>query len=207
MPNDNLCPLFLEANEIKRRADLLRDRFKKGKEFPIDIEAIIERDLRIDIQPIDYLRRAINIDAFISSNFRILYVDKYEYMNERFENKLRFSFAHELSHLVLHAELYQRQNFNDPESYIAFQSSISERAYRWYETQANMFAAYFLMPIEELTRMLIETKKKLKGSGDPLIKTRSNEYLDDLVKSEVASYFGVSEDALSYHINNTHIEY
>lgn len=202
---DDLCPPFLEISEIKKRVEGFRLRFPRCNHFPVDIEALIEQDLHISIQPLPDLRKAISIDAFISSDFRTLYVDEYEYMNERFENKLRFSFAHEISHLILHAELYSRQDFNDPESYIAFQMAKSGKAYSWYEKQANMFAVNLLLPTSKLIKVLKEIKNKLKDSGDPLIRVRSEEYLDDLVKSEAASYFGVAEVTLSNFISNENI--
>jgi hypothetical protein len=205
MPIDDTYPPFLEVSEIKFKVESFRSRFDRCKKFPIDIEGIVERDLGISIQPIKGLRKSISIDAFVSSNFRILFVDEYEYMDARFENKLRFSFAHEISHLALHAELYRRQDFRDPESYIKFQASKSEKAYHWYESQANMFATRLLMPEKELLRVLKDVKSKLQGSGDPLIRIRSVDYLNDLTKSEAAEYFGVSEATLSNFIANERI--
>lgn len=205
MPIDDTCPPFLEVSEIKFKVESFRSRFERCKKFPIDIEGIVERDLGISIQPIKSLRKLISIDAFISSNFRTLFVDEYEYMDPRFENKLRFSFAHEISHLALHAELYRRQDFRDPESYIMFHTSKSKKAYDWYESQANMFAARLLMPEKELLKVLKEVKSELQSSGDPLIRLRSVDYLNDLTKNEAAEYFGVSEEALSIFIANERI--
>ncbi|HAP54393.1 MAG TPA: hypothetical protein DCQ16_00120 [Spirochaetaceae bacterium] len=207
MLSDDLCPPFLEISEIKQKVASFRARFPKLNTFPVDIEALIEQDLGISIQPIRGLRSSINIDAFISSDFRILYVDEYEYMSDRFENKLRFSFAHEISHLVLHAELYRRQDFHDKESYLSFHMSKSDRAYRWYESQANIFAVHLLMPVKELTKVLAEIKERLRASGDPLIRIRSSEYLNDLARSEAAAYFGVAESTLSNFLSKEHIRY
>lgn len=207
MPIDEMYPPYLEVSEIKIKVASFRSRFDRCRRFPVDIEGIVERDLGISIQPIEGLRKSINIDAYISSNFRILFVDEYEYMHDRFVNKLRFSFAHEISHLVLHAELYRRQDFHDPESYVKFQTSKSEKAYRWYESQANMFAVHLLMPVKELTRVLVETKEQLRSSGDPLIRIRSVDYLNDLTKNEAADFFGVSEVTLSNFIANEQIRF
>jgi Zn-dependent peptidase ImmA (M78 family) len=169
------------------------------------MEALVEQDLHISIQPIKSLRNAVLTDAFISSNFRTLYVDEYEYMNDSFENKLRFSFAHEISHLVLHAELYSCQDFNSLESYVIFQASKSKKAYAWYESQANTFATNLLLPCKEVEKILRRTKKELGASDDPLIRIRSAEYLDDLVMEIVADHFGVSVQTLSYFITNENI--
>ncbi|MEN6600249.1 MAG: ImmA/IrrE family metallo-endopeptidase [Rectinema sp.] len=203
---DDFCPPFLEVCEIKKKVEDFRSRFSRCNIFPIDMEALLEQDLRISIQPIKRLRSAILTDAFISSDFRTLYVDEYEYMNDYFQNKLRFSFAHEISHLVLHAELYRHQDFNDIESYIDFQMAKSEKAYSQYEKQANIFSTNLLIPTNELRKVLAQKKDHLKSSGDPLIRIRPEEYLNDLVKREAADYFGVSDDqTLSYFIANEKI--
>jgi len=203
---DDFCPPFLEVCEIKKKVEDFRSRFSRCNIFPIDMEALLEQDLRISIQPIKRLRSAILTDAFISSDFRTLYVDEYEYMNDYFQNKLRFSFAHEISHLVLHAELYRHQDFNDIESYIDFQMAKSEKAYSQYEKQANIFSTNLLIPTNELRKVLAQKKDHLKSSGDPLIRIRSEEYINDLVKREAADYFGVSDDqTLSYFIANEKI--
>ena len=203
---DDFCPPFLEVSEIKKKVEDFRSRFSRCNIFPIDMEALLEQDLRISIQPIKRLRSAILTDAFISSDFRTLYVDEYEYMNDYFQNKLRFSFAHEISHLVLHAELYRHQDFNDIESYIDFQMAKSEKAYSQYEKQANIFSTNLLIPTNELRKVLAQKKDHLKSSGDPLIRIRPEEYLNDLVKREAADYFGVSDDqTLSYFIANEKI--
>ena len=63
-----------------------------------------------------------------------------------------------------------------------------------------------LIPTNELIKVLAQKKNRLKSSSDPLIRIRSEEYLNDLVKREAADYFGVSDDqTLSYFIANEKI--
>jgi Zn-dependent peptidase ImmA (M78 family) len=82
----------------------------------------------------------------------------------------------------------------------------SEKAYSQYEKQANIFSTNLLIPTNELRKVLAQKKDHLKSSGDPLIRIRPEEYLNDLVKREAADYFGVSDDqTLSYFIANEKI--
>lgn len=55
--------------------------------------------------------------------------------------------------------------------------------------------------------MLAEIKERLRASGDPLIRIRSSEYLNDLARSEAAAYFGVAESTLSNFLSKEHIRY
>ena len=64
---------FINKEEIKRKADLFRYKFWNDS-IPIDIEKIIDVKLRIDIITLPNLG-----DAFISSDWKSIYVDKNKY--------------------------------------------------------------------------------------------------------------------------------
>jgi Zn-dependent peptidase ImmA (M78 family) len=98
-------------------------------------------------------------------------------MDERYINRLRFSMAHEISHIFLHAELYPKQRFNDLDEYIRFHRSKSEKAHRWFEYQANNFAGNLLVPAPELRRFFAEQWLIYIRKNDSVITIRSAEYL------------------------------
>ena len=77
---------FIKLAEIKKKADLFRQKFW-GKEVPIDIEKIIEIKLKIYIITVPQLRMLCDTDAFITPNKNQLYIDKDMYMDERNKNR------------------------------------------------------------------------------------------------------------------------
>lgn len=135
---------FFSKMEIAKRADELLDECWNGF-FPIDIESVCDF-LGISLFPVDGLSRKYHVEAFISANFRILYVDEDGYRNESY--RYRFSVAHELGHLVLHREYFSNR-VDSFEEWLGF-SQVSGYA----EFQANYFAGSLLAPEDELTNFL-----------------------------------------------------
>jgi len=134
-----------------------------------------------------------------------MHVDEYEYMDERYVNRLRFSMAHEISHIILHAELYPKQRFNDLDDYINFHRSKSDKAHKWFEYQANNFAGNLLVPALELRRFFDEQRLAYLKNHDPVITVRSAEYLKRVIADAAMEYFGVSENVISRRISDEHI--
>jgi len=97
---------FLDNKEINKNADLFRKKHW-NKLVPVDMEEIIEIKLKISLAPIPNLQNSFGVDAFITSNWQLIYVDRVSYLDERFQNRLRFSLAHEIGHFVLHKNIYQ----------------------------------------------------------------------------------------------------
>jgi len=86
---------------IKNKADLFRTKYW-DEILPVDIEKIIDVNLEINIIPLPDLEKLCNTDALITSDWKSLYIDKDLFEDERRQNRLRFSLAHEIGHLVLH---------------------------------------------------------------------------------------------------------
>ena len=80
-------------------------------------------------------------------------VDHDFYMNEKFANRIRFSFAHELGHYFHHKEYYSRAGFVSAKDWKNFIINIPESEYRNFEWQANEFAGRLLVPHAELVEM------------------------------------------------------
>ena len=139
---------YLSKNEIVKKAEEVLEECWDDT-FPVDVEAICD-DLGIGILPIDGLSRTFRVDAFISSNFKSIYVDSREF--ERNSHRYRFSVAHELGHYVLHKK-YCPENVDDlKEWFKIFRRFINNYA----EFQANYFAGSLLVPEKELAQVLNE---------------------------------------------------
>ena len=105
---------FIKPDEIRLKADQFRLKYGKGQ-IPVDIEDIVEFDLKIFIKPKSELCRAARIDAAISPNCTTIHVDLERYMAKRFHRRVRFSIAHEIGHLELHRDIIPTIRPNTPE--------------------------------------------------------------------------------------------
>lgn len=103
--------------------------------------------------------RSFEVNAFISNDFRKIYVDEYLYVN--LEPQYRFTLAHELGHMVLHSAFYKRSKIESVASYIEFVSDVGEDEYKLIEAQANDFAGLFLVPTEALREHFREQAREI----------------------------------------------
>lgn len=97
-------------------------------------------------------------------------------------NRQRFTVAHEIAHLVLHANR-KKELWVDHEYY--FRSVNPQSGDQRAEVEANRFAAELLMP-DELVRLSIDSDKPLS----------------DVDVARLALRFGVSEQAMMWRLVN-----
>lgn len=131
------------ANSFTNIYDLrdAQERFQSGQ-VATDIVAVAEqRGLSIayedlpdnQVGRIDLRSRRVSISRGVSSNCRV-----------------HFTLGHEVGHDVLHGYLADSQNgvstFGDNHQVIFDSMSITNHEMRWFEVQANSFAAFVLMP-------------------------------------------------------------
>ncbi|MBU0476405.1 ImmA/IrrE family metallo-endopeptidase [Patescibacteria group bacterium] len=154
---------YLGNTKIEKETGRFREKFWDDN-VPVDIEFIIDVKLRVNVIPIPSFLKLANIDALITSDWKSIYVDRDEYLDERRHNRLRFSLAHEIGHFVLHKKIYSNFNIKNLEDYYKFNKDIPQKQYSYLETQANKFANYLLVPRRAL---MIEREKELKKKGSP----------------------------------------
>lgn len=143
-----LRPAVLSYNDLRQLATaFLRDYHPAGT-VPIPIEEIVEFRFRIDIIPVEGLQAAHEVDGFISSDLKAIYVDAFVWQQR--PGRYHFTLAHELAHAVLHRRIYQAHRFQTIEEWKRFQDEISEDDRRWLEWQAYAFAGLILAPPEPL---------------------------------------------------------
>ena len=181
---------FINREKIKRKADLFREKFWDDS-VPVDIEKIIDLKLEIDIIPLPNLG-----DAFISSDWKSIYVDQNKYLNG-IQNCLRFSLAHEIGHFILHKDIYNSFKITSLEKFYQFIDKIPGEQYGFLETQANIFANFLLVPRNKL---IIEKKKKLKDLED-VIKNIDQELLHSYLAEPISKTFGVSSKVVEIALN------
>lgn len=110
-------PSSIEYPQPAKERRKIRDAYWPEGTLPIGTEKIVEFRLKLDIEPVRYLLATIDMDAYLTMDMTGIVVDYDCYMNARFANRMRFSFAHELGHFFLHREIFSILNPNSPEEW------------------------------------------------------------------------------------------
>ncbi len=169
-----ITPKHLTLEEIRSSADEFRRKYIHPVELvPAPIEEIIEFDLGMDIVPIHNLTSKTDIESFISNDLKTISIDSKLYNHHSYENRLRYTYAHEMGHYVLHNQDIQDNNFGSVEEWIKCREEIGENDLIWYEQQAYEFAGRLLVPkniliqkVKELNQKIVEFRKVYDKSFD-----------------------------------------
>lgn len=193
-----LQPIQKTTEQINAEAESFLTAYHPSKSIPIPIEEIIDLQLQIDIIQIPSLKDAfaevgLDIDAFISSDFASISVDKF--IQEKRNNRYRFSLAHEIGHMFLHGYLYKKFEFKTIDEWTVAIGQMPFQDQEIVEWQADEFAGLVLVPRGVLRD---EFKKALKETEDRVkiyYKDRPELVTDILVRS-LAAKFVVSENVM-----------
>ena len=93
---------------------------------PVPIVDIVEFDLGVHPIPIANLNSRIDIDGFLTKDLQSICIDQRIYIDDRYSNRLRFTFAHEVGHLVLHSDQINQCQFRTSEEWIHFHEDLDE---------------------------------------------------------------------------------
>lgn len=189
---------YIPKDNIINKVEDFFNKFYPRK-FLIDLENILEFKLNIEIRPVKELKNNCDIDALISSDWKIIYIDENSYMDERYYFRLRFSIAHEIGHFILHKEIFESFKIKSIEDYIKFISKISDEDYNKLETQANIFANNLLVPRDYLN---IEKNKILNKINKDLNSVKDRKTLNAYLSIPLSKIFQVSEDAINIALDN-----
>lgn len=181
---------YISNVDINKEADKFRKKFW-GDIIPVNIEYILEEKLSIEIIPLPGLKQWCNTDAFISLNWQSVYIDNKKYMDDSYYNRLRFSIAHEVGHMVLHKDLYNRLNIKTHEDFSRFLFEVPGKQYGYLETQANKFAGYFLIPRD----ILYFERNKAIDKHQEIINFDSKQ-VNGYLALPLSKKFGVSAEAM-----------
>lgn len=146
----------LSYQRIGQIADKFLSKYHTKLSLPIPIEEIAEQKLNLKIVQEMNLKKDYDIDGFLTSDLTIIFIDFDLYLN--FENRTRFTIAHEIGHFILHGELFKKLNINSVDQLNELAVKITDEEYRWLEYQAYSFASHTLVPKQLL---LNEIKKRI----------------------------------------------
>jgi hypothetical protein len=197
---DFKCP-WIEKEALWQQVEEIRAQYWPEGAVPVDTEAIVEFSLKLDIEPIHDLQSQLDMDAYLKVDRSGIVVDYDCYMNTKFANRMRFSFAHELGHYFLHSDIYAQLDIKTPEDWKEFTSNLPESEYANFEWQANEFAGRLLVPYDTLKSEVVKLYEIIEKESD------LKDYLNrdqDAVLSRVAPSlrrkFGVSEAVIETRV-------
>jgi hypothetical protein len=194
---------FRKMEEIREIAEEFRKTFWKTGSVPVDMEQIVEQGLVLAIIPVRGIRDLNKIDAYLTSNMRGIVVDILQYMDpqDRWANRLRFSFAHEVGHFVLHKHIYSTFNVESPEEYLEFVMDFPEEEYRSFEWQANEFAGSLLVPRDRLFEEIDRCRGIMEEVGLAKMWDDNREQVLVRMSPTLSRAFGVSDDVIERRIS------
>lgn len=202
---DSIKPRKLRWDEIREKAEDFRKKYVHPTDLvPVPIEEIIEFDLQLDIWPIERLLQTIDIDGFLSQDLQTIFIDKTIYMDQRYYRRLRFTYAHEIGHLILHKEEIQRCEFRTETEWKRFREDMSEDDLFWFEQQAYEFAGRLLVPKNRLVKELEKQRNKI-DQFRALSESDNEELLMRAISRIICDKFEVSDSVIFRRIKNENI--
>lgn len=151
------CKWIYKA-DIWKYADKFFTEYWPEGTLPVDMERIVEERLKLNIEPEHGLLSSNDTDAYLRNDLTGIVVDYDCYMEEKFQNRTRFSFAHEVGHFVLHSNVYSQFPIYSSEDWKEVFLNMPEKEYSAFEWQANEFAGRLLVPYQ---RLISEIRKNL----------------------------------------------
>jgi len=201
-------PSFLRPEEIAAKADEFRQLYVIPiDQVPLNIEHIIENVLKIRIDPKNNLsrisrRNGLAIDSYLVQDMTSIVVDLDQYNQN--QGRLKFSYAHELGHWYLHKNAYKSFKYESLADFINIQQSLNNKYRKWFEFQANEFAASLLVPsnvlIRQFEKYLPELERYHKKNSGGQLWLMKNEIAEDL-----AQFFDVSPEMIKNRMENEKI--
>lgn len=196
---------FFKKSEIQGEVDAFCGKYKIDRQqVPLDVELIVEADLRLELRPEANLFKRTEMDALLTSNRKTIMVDLDRFTKKNLQNRLRFTIAHEIGHYILHEDIYKHVKFGSVEDWLNFFEEFPQIEYRKLEWHCDEFAGRLLIDADLLRKKFDEARAKLKGTDwekvDPL-----PVYVVEAMATEIAKFFGVSELPVMIRLESTGI--
>lgn len=187
---------ILKFADIRNRAEEFRNKYVTPVNLiPVPVTEILEIDLGIQLIPKQGILTEIDVDAFLTNDLKSIYIDQNIYMNQWCENRQRFTFAHELGHLILHPAEIRMCRFRTTDSWVRFHQDMDKEDMDWFETQAREFAGRLLVPLsvlESKIRTYLPQIRKFNSKVSP----DKSELLKEAVARVLCRDFKVSADVI-----------
>ncbi|PCI39153.1 MAG: hypothetical protein COB53_03695 [Elusimicrobia bacterium] len=170
--------------------------------IPIPIEEILDLRHGVNIAPLPGLQEVAKTVGFSSSDFKTITVDEFVYLNR--PARYRFTLAHELSHSLLHSDLYVQRPFNTVDEWKQFVSKLDPLDYEVYEKDANDLAGLLLVPPGQLEVSAKIQRNKLAGRND--LGAVPDDLLRSYIANPIAREFDVSSQTVEIRLRRDRTE-
>ncbi|MBU1023181.1 ImmA/IrrE family metallo-endopeptidase [bacterium] len=111
-----------------------------------------------------------------------------------YQNRYRFTLAHEIGHFVLHKFIYENASFSNVDDWMEFNNTMPEDQHSWFEYQAYAFAGLILVPNEKFISKIDSIKLEMKAHNLDLNNLGDRER--EVIIEVLASYFFVSKEVI-----------
>lgn len=194
-----MAKTFLSPEEIEAKVQEFLQKHHPDNTLPIPIEEIVDFKMGIHIIPTPDMMDVSGVDAVTSHDLKQINIDHQQL--EKKPNRARFTLAHEVGHIVLHQDFIGAQNFKTEDEWRSFVLNDLHRDPM--EVQANIFAAFLLMPSDHLDREFNQAKKDLAANPDfNSMQLPPDKILAPYLAKPLAQIFEVSEEAMTIRITN-----
>ncbi len=164
---------YRSREELEQGAVAFRERFSVPEsEKVLPIERIVDVGLGMDIVPLPRLYQITGSWGALSADCSEISVDEICCAGG-YEEKYRFTLAHEVAHRELHSEIYEQLQFSSITDFKqAIAQHLSDAEYGWMERQADLFAGPALVP-DTLLRAEFENRLNAIVVGGPCASCKS----------------------------------
>lgn len=190
--------------EIWECADNFRGKYSANK-IPVDIEAILDFDLNIQIHEKKNLFFELGVNAFLSNNAKEIFVDEDDFFNDRKLHIMRYALAHEIGHIQLHKDYLPTLRAKTIEEWKEIRSSLPDSQYRVLEYQAYEFAGRLLVPPKMLKEKINEEAENIELIIEQAPALPISD-IEEHLSSKICKHFGVSDKVILKRIKHEQID-
>jgi hypothetical protein len=197
VPEEFRAP-YITRQKAWAEADRIRSEFWPTGTLPVEVEEILWK-VGLRLEPLQSLKESGDVDALLRGDLVTIIVDRDEYMEDRWLNRIRFSIAHELGHFVLHSDVYQGISHSSVEEWIEFVQRVPEDQWGFMEQHAYEFAGRLLVPLDRL-QMEIKTAVRHAETAGFFAWDQSGDAAVEYMAIPIARVFGVSNQVIEKRI-------
>jgi Zn-dependent peptidase ImmA (M78 family) len=192
---------YLNYSDTGRSAQTFLTEYHPSLEIPIPIEKIVDVKMGLDIVPIPNLYRDFDLSGYLTRDRSAIFVD--EFQADNYEEKYRYTLAHEIGHYTLHESFYENLPFETSDEYVKWRMSIPPEEMSWFETHGDWFAGQVLLPTNRLEEICSKVAKKYRN-----IFSKFETIPDDIwsyISNEIARHFEVNPPVAEIRIKKENI--
>lgn len=197
---------FIERGKIEQIAENFRAEFWNSPP-PVDPFVVWEHRKNHFIDLLHGLTDRTSVEAYLVLESDTIILDESMYYSLK-PLRLNFSMAHEIGHYCLHHK-FLRSNWagefsfgpTTPANWKSRLKEFDPYAYSRAETQANIFAAYFLMPTDDVLKSYYNWSMFLREQGKGIESFDNCEDFKHYISGIIAEEFKVSKPAMMYRLN------